>query len=152
MTDSDAANVEKPWRRPATPTEPQVVIPRMCPRHERDVTRRLRLTQNDPWMATLTVVQILLFTWTTADVRFHRRTEGDLKNMSLILAEMGCMACVHGDGFTKAIGLIRDRGLGHAAAVSQNEVADELWPIQRRIDAMDAIVRPGGEHGEAQKD
>jgi hypothetical protein len=141
-SDEMTENASTPWRRPQDEPQPQVMVQRFCTKHERDVVRRLKLQPTDPWQATMTVVQILLFTWTTADPGFHRRTAGDAANMSLVLAEIGCLACYQHDGYVRAIGLIRERGLSHAAAVSRHDAADELWPIHARIAAMGPIVKP----------
>lgn len=134
MTDREGSNQAEPAG--ITGQKP-VMIPNLCQKHQRDLVRKLHMSDRDPWRVAMTVTQIMLFTWTTADVGFHRRTEGHTANFNIVLAEIGCLACRSHDGFARAIRLIRERGMSHAAAVSRNEIVDELWPIQARIDAME---------------
>jgi hypothetical protein len=115
-----------------------VVSPPLCQWHQHDlVVHRLKIPESGPWVVAFVTMQILLFTWVTSDVRVYRRTRGELADMSLVLAELGCLACYDGEGYDRATILLR-RDASLAAKVAQGKATDPDWPIQARFDAVAA--------------
>ena len=107
---------------------PAVHIQNLCPRHRHDlIVRRLRIKPNEPWLVVEVTAQILLFQRAAASPKIHARTEGDAENLSLVLAELGCLACWDRDGYNRAVLLLR-KGVDHAAAVARMEREDPIWP------------------------
>jgi hypothetical protein len=98
-----------------------VMVPKFCEYHQHDlVVRRLKLSESDAWMVSMLTVQILCFTWATADPRINARLpkeSSEPSDLSLILAEVGCLACFDGEGYDRAAMLVR-RGLPHAVDVA----------------------------------
>lgn len=115
------------------PPDDAVMIPDLCERHLSDlVRRRLRMHDHEPWRAAVVVAQLLLFTWTTGDRRFLARTEERTENFSLVLAEIGCLACFDRAAYGRVCRLMRKLGVDGAARVAQQKASDPDWPIEAR--------------------
>lgn len=117
-------------------TEGTVCVPALCVKHQRVVIDRLRIPKHGPWNAALMIVNLLLFGRVIADDRITERI-GDAEGVefastaSLVLAEIGCLACFQGDAVYQAIKLIKRKGLKHAADVSRGEIAHPFWHPKR---------------------
>lgn len=108
--------------------KPAILVETLCDKHRRDLlVRRLKVPESGPWMATELTVQLLLVGRIMGMPSIVKRAEGDGRNLPLIIAEIGCLACFDRRGYTMAAELIRDRGLDVAAKVAQREVTDPLW-------------------------
>jgi hypothetical protein len=114
---------------------PEVVIPQMCQRHQRELFRKLKLGGQDTWRASLILCQILLFGWVQTDRRVYLRTAGNIEDMTAVLAEIGCLACFDRDGFSRAARMMKEDE-HHAAQVSMGKEEDPHWPIKDRIAAL----------------
>lgn len=109
--------------------QPQVVIPQMCERHRYDfLARRMKLGPDDLRLAIEVTVQLLLFRIVAADSRILARSEGDANNLSLVLGELGCMACFDPKAYRLAYRCCQ-KGLEHAALVANGKIADEGFPL-----------------------
>lgn len=111
-----------------TPERPQVVVPELCKKHQRDlIVRRLKVPESGPWQGTLAAAQLLLFNRAAADPRIVARAEQSTENLTLVLAEVGCLACYLPEWYRRSITVLR-RGLGHAIAVAYGKDEDPEWP------------------------
>lgn len=115
------------------PKNPLVVLPELCFRCQRRIVKRCHLNPWDPWRAHIVVAQLLLFTWVASEDGIHTRSEGDSNNLSLILAELGCLGCARRPLFGDAILPLLAKGLSHAADVQKGKVRDELYPVWDRV-------------------
>ena len=115
------------------PTRPRIYIKNICKKHQEILLiNKLHLTAKDPYMATQFIAELLLFQGSLmGDSRVHKRTGGDMGQMNLVLAEIGCLACFDRDLFKRVVGVMR-KGLTHAAQVSQGKANDRefgfIWP------------------------
>lgn len=114
--------------------KPEVVVNRFCERHESDILHhRLKVPESGPWVATLVTMQLLMLNWLMTDKRIYARSEnGRVEDLTLVLAEVGCMACYDNDGYNRALSLFRVGGLDYAARVAQGKASDRRWPIDER--------------------
>lgn len=105
-------------------TNPQVMLPPICDRHDHDlIVRQLKLRPSDPWRVYHVVAQLLLFNRVVAEDGIAKRAEGDASNLTLVLAELGCLACARPALYRRVV-LVCRKGLEHAAAVSRGERTD----------------------------
>lgn len=113
------------------------MIPELCQQHRRDLVVRLDIPETGPWLATMVTGQILLFqTAARSDVIWQRCSkvagtdQRDANDLSLVLAEIGCLACYRPDWFDMVIRLIDTEGLHFAAQVAQAKKShpDFPWP------------------------
>lgn len=117
-----------------------IVPPSFCEWHKSDLIRmRLKIPDTGPWMVALITAQILMFTWSTTEKSVNDRlgSDGEPADLTLILNEIGCLACAFGDGFDRATILIRG-DISHAAKVAQGRAKDPVWPIDQRVEALKA--------------
>lgn len=109
--------------------QPQVVVPQMCERHRYDfLARRMKLGPDDMRLAIEVTVQLLLFRIVVADDRIVARTRGHAEDISLVLGEIGCMACWDWRAYRLAYRCCQ-KGLEHAALVANGKLADEGFPL-----------------------
>jgi hypothetical protein len=107
------------------PKKEFTAVPPLCAQHTSVLIHRvLMLKPEDPWQSALVICNILLFQAAMADQRVHDRTEGDMANMSLVLAELGPLCCALRTGILDRIFGVMRKGLTHAALVTQRKVAD----------------------------
>jgi hypothetical protein len=128
---------------PATP-KPTTMLPLMCEKHRRDLlVNRLKLGPTSSWLAHELTAQILLFQWLAGDKRIWARANGNAENLSLVLAEIGCMACWDRAAYGRVYRLLQKVGLTIAAKIAQGKLVHDDWPIMDRArDGADAI-EPG---------
>jgi hypothetical protein len=108
---------------------PQVVVPVTCERHRYDfLARRMKIGTDQPRLAIEVTLQLLLFRIVVADPRVTGRTEGKADNLSLVLGEIGCMACFDRQAYRLAYRCCQ-KGLEHAALVANGKLADEGFPL-----------------------
>lgn len=81
------------------------------------------------WMSHEIVAQMLMVQLATGDERLHKRTEGDAGNISLVLAELGCLCCWSPDYYARMLRIMK-QGFHHAAQVSQNKAEDPDSPFR----------------------
>lgn len=109
-------------------------LPQMCARHQRAVVERLLIPPSGPWQMTIVAVNLACFRATTFDERFLKRTEGDPASFSVVLAEMGCLACLQGRAFQTALEIAKHDGewmpLFEAAF---GKKAHPMWPAKWTI-------------------
>lgn len=108
--------------------KPLVELPLMCAKHDRRVVDRLQLTEDGPWRVALITMQMLLFRAAICDERIAKRSEGDTRNLTLILAELGCPACDRPDDFHRAMHVMR-KGLDYATRVAKGDVFDAYFGV-----------------------
>jgi hypothetical protein len=115
--------------------KPTVVVPVTCERHRYDfLVRRMHIGPEDPRLAAEVTLQLLLFRLTVADPRIVARAGGDSYNLSLVLAELGCMAC-WSQAYYRLAYRCCQKGIEHAAAVARGEVAERGFPPPNEPDA-----------------
>lgn len=107
---------------------PLVEIPQVCREHQRKMCERLRIGPDDPWLASLVTLQLLLFRAAMHDEGITKRVGGDTESISLVLAELGCLACARHDDFRRALIVMRKGGM-YAAQVARGEVYDADFGI-----------------------
>lgn len=104
-------------------------IQRLCARHEHElVVHRLQIPEDGPWLVAVVTAQILLFQWASADDAIWKRAERDAANLTLVLAEIGCLACRYVPGFDAAVRVLQ-KGIDHAAMVAQGKASDPEWTV-----------------------
>jgi hypothetical protein len=110
-----------------------IVVPLMCKRHQHDlVVRRLKLAPDDAWQGAYLTAQLLLFQWATGDKRIMARTAGETDSLSLVLNEIGCLACWDHDAYGRVYRLMRKLGPMICAKIARQELMHDDWPIQQR--------------------
>jgi hypothetical protein len=115
--------------RRVTDEQPQIVVPVTCEKHRYDLlVTRLHLGPNDPRLVQEVTLQILLFRQLAADPRIAARctqTDGkaEAKDLSLVLGELGCMACYEPRYYRRACAVI-EKGFPHASLVARGFAAD----------------------------
>lgn len=124
--------VAAPEHRAEKEPNPVVELPQICREHQRKMVTRLNLGPDDPWLANLVTLQILLFRATMYDDGITKRVGGDATAISLVLAELGCLACARHDGFLRAITVMR-KGGAYAAQVARGEVYDPDFGIPANV-------------------
>jgi hypothetical protein len=108
--------------------KPTVVVPITCERHRYDfLVRRMHIGPNDPRIAAEVTLSLLLFRLTVSDPRIVARADGDSYNLSLVLAELGCMACWSQEYYRRAYRCCQ-KGIEHAAAVARGDKAEQGFP------------------------
>lgn len=80
-------------------SEPRIVIPDMCQKHQSLLVHQARYAEHEPWRALIIMAQIALFQAATADPQLHERTEGDMNRVG----EIGCLACFKPDAFGEIV-------------------------------------------------
>ena len=101
-------------------------VPDMCRAHQAELVQRLRIPESGPWRVAIIVTQIRLFQTATACDRVWQRCgltesgERDVADLSLVLAEIGCLACFDRSAFQETVDLIRTHGLSHVAQLSHD--------------------------------
>lgn len=108
--------------------KPLVELPLMCRKHDARVIHRLRIPESGPWRVALITMQMLLFRAALCDERIAKRAESEVKNMTLILAEIGCPACDRPHDFNRAMTVLR-KGLEYAGRVAKGDVFDAYFGI-----------------------
>lgn len=104
---------------------PNITVQQMCERHRYALLHDyLDLGPGDAWMAREVGALILLFQGASADDRIWKRAEGKAENLSLVLGEIGCLACWDSALFGR-VARVAQKGLAHCAAVTQGRIADE---------------------------
>jgi hypothetical protein len=111
-----------------THDRPRVEI--LCRRHEHElIVHDLEIPESGPWKPAMLYAQMLLFSKVAGDPRVVARIDGDDHNLSLVLAEIGCMACFAPDVYERAVRVLR-KGLSHAARVVVGSPGSGLDPGQ----------------------
>lgn len=112
------------------PKRPTVVVPAFCERHRRDlVVRRLKLTPTDAWREHESTGQLLMLKGLLAhDHVLHARSEGTTENLTMVLAEIGCLACWRPRMYQRVYRVLL-KGLNHAKAIISGDVADPEFPL-----------------------
>lgn len=105
---------------------PPIMMPKQCHRHNVEAIGALGIPETGPWRAGLVVTGLLMFQWATTEKSVWDRADGKSENLSLVLAELGCLACAFPDGW-KALIKVLIRGLTHAAHVSQGKLKNPDW-------------------------
>lgn len=113
----------------------QVMIPDLCYVHTYDLVRtQLKLSPDDPWRVYVACSQVLLFQGASADARVWDRAGGSVENLSLVLAEIGCLACWDVSLYLRVVKLAK-KGLEHMSAVSQGKIADEGFDMTKKAES-----------------
>jgi len=104
-------------------------VPQLCSRclHELVVVE-LEIKESSPWKAAIVVANILLFQQASNEPSIWRRAEQQVENLSLILAEIGCLGCAFDRKPWERVVRIMKRGISHASKVSRGEIADPDHP------------------------
>jgi hypothetical protein len=109
--------------------QPQIAVPVTCEKHRYDfLVTRLHLGPDDPRLVQEVTLQILLFRQLAADPRIAARCtqtagKAEAKDLSLVLAELGCMACYEPRYYRRACAVIQ-KGFPHASLVARGLAAD----------------------------
>lgn len=107
----------------------RVEAPVTCERHRYDfLVTRLHLGPDDPRLVQEVTLQILLFRQLAGDPRTTARCtqtagKAESKDLSLVLAELGCMACYEPRYYRRACAVIQ-KGFPHASLVARGLAAD----------------------------
>lgn len=106
----------------------QVQVPQLCQSHQVHLVTRLRLGPDDPWRAAMVVNALLMFQRASQDNSIHARTGGDIGQLSLVLAEIGCLACRYPEDFSSALSFQHEADGKRVADVIHARVSDPRWP------------------------
>lgn len=111
------------------PAQP-IQIPTLCERHRHDlIVRRLKIREDEPWLATEVTAQLLLFGRAAADPRITAIAQGTTEGLRIAIGGIRCLACFDPEGYRRAVRLLR-KGLPHAAKVARGEARDPDWPTE----------------------
>lgn len=124
-----------------------IVVPQMCEQHQAALVAKLRFTPTDPWQMAIMVAQIMLFqnasnkewVWQRCSLLPDGKRDG--KDLSLVLAEIGCLACLDTDAFRRLSNIMLKRGVRYAAQLSRGEIEDAYWGLN----LARANAKEGGE-------
>lgn len=109
-------------------------IPELCKMHQAKVVHGLGLKPEDSWQMTLMAVQLAAFRATTFDERFLKRTEGKAENFSVVLGELGCLACWQPEAYRQAMAILRhDHDWKPLFAAAFGKERHPLWPSKWTI-------------------
>lgn len=117
----------------------QTVIPTLCERHRAELVHGLAIPESGPWQTAIIVASILLFQASTADDRVWQRCtllengDRDANDLSLVLAEIGCLACFKPESFGQLLGIMQKHGITYAAELSRGTRVDPEWPTSKLI-------------------
>jgi hypothetical protein len=107
---------------------PLVRMPDLCYRHQYDlVRRRLHLEETDPWRAAIIEAQMLLLQAALVHPSVQARSEGNPLNLSIVLAEIGCLACFLPQDYRTAVVLIKDPNVKTGDLIYRR-AKDPRWP------------------------
>lgn len=101
--------------------QPMTVLPAFCYPCQYGIVHGAGFKESDPWQALVVVVQLGVFQAATADERVWQRcspTEGgdrDVADLSLVLAEIGCLGCFKPKTRDALIERVRTEGLSAVA-------------------------------------
>ena len=115
-----------------------IVLPSLCEAHQALILHNLRMGPTEPWKAALVVANLMLFQITSAgDVMWQRakREDGETPtsaDVSLVLAEMGCLACFSHKNLERVLTIFRKHGLQGAAKISQGQLESPHWPYFKK--------------------
>jgi hypothetical protein len=118
--------------------ESAIVIPDMCNLHQSTIVHGLRLRQRDPWKVAIVIANMMLFQAASAgDVIWKRAANADgsepsPKDVSLVLAEIGCLGCLDNRNFQRVFTILRKYGLSDAAKISRGELDSPFWPYFKK--------------------
>lgn len=128
--------VEQPMPPAVRRETPVIQIPALCANHQHElVVHRLQIPESGPWVLAMIIMDVLLFQWATKDPGIWKRADGEVADLTLVLAEIGCLACRYPDGFGAAVRVLQ-KGIDHAAAVSQARATDPDWPVLTATDVQ----------------
>jgi hypothetical protein len=74
------------------------------------------------------VNQLLMFQRSTHDDAIHQRAGGDTNALSLVLAEIGCLACRYEEDFELALTLQLEEDGKHVADIIYARATNAKWP------------------------
>lgn len=109
-------------------TAPRVEVPPLCSKHQRRVVTRLAVGPEGPWRAALLVTNMLLFQRASQDIMVHKRAGNRVEELSLVLAEIGCLACRYRNDFELALTFQKEESGMHVADVIYARAASTKWP------------------------
>jgi hypothetical protein len=114
--------------------KPIAYLPDLCPKHQRKLVEALKIGPEGPWQSTLAVANIMLFQAAIAgkvvwgrcskDEKGHARTE----DLSLVLAEIGCLACFDSLAWSRIIRLHRKYSSIGISRIIHGKLKDPDWP------------------------
>lgn len=105
---------------------PQVYLPQLCNACQCVVVDRLKLSPLDPWVSAIIIVNLATFQAALNEPRVWQRCgeaeSGGRKteDLSLVLAEIGCLGCFLGDKFQKIVAHAVEHGLSDLAKITQD--------------------------------
>lgn len=109
-------------------------LPQFCRRHALQVIEQLRIPRSGPWQMTLMAANLACFRALTFDPVFLKRTEGDPAAFSLVLAEIGCLACHQPRAIELSIEILReDREWMPLFEAAFGKKAHPRWPAEWTI-------------------
>lgn len=108
-------------------------IPQLCHPHQVEVVKTLRIPPEGPWIGTLMAVNLACFRAVTYDARFKARTEGDPSTFTIVLAEIGCLACAQPRAFRTAVEFLAHEDWMTLFAVAYGRAKHERWPAEWTI-------------------
>lgn len=109
--------------------KPVIHVADLCRYHAHElVVHRLQIPESGPWALAMIVMEILLFQWATKDPAIWKRADGNVADLTLVFAEIGCLACRYPDGFEAAV-RVQLKGIDHAVAVSRGQASDPDWLV-----------------------
>lgn len=113
---------------------PTVVVPQLCQKHQRALIQRLMIPESGPWRVAIITAQIMMFQAAVAnDVVWQRCSaladgQPNSEDLSLVLAEIGCLACFEREGWLRVLRIMGTKGIRYAAQVAQKQIEDADWP------------------------
>ena len=103
-----------------------VFLPDMCRAHQAELVNRLRIPESGPWQSTLVIMNIRLFQAATANPKVWERCsvvddgKRDESDLTLVLAEIGCLACFDRHTYGETLSLMRTKGVSHVAKLTHD--------------------------------
>lgn len=118
------------------PTEPgaagatQISVPPLCDPHQSNLIRwRLRMTESDPWQMAVLTCSMLVWRRAINTPTVWKRAGGEADALSVVLAEIGCLACYDWQAYEDAVDVIRSHGWRFGFDVVMGREVHSLFPI-----------------------
>lgn len=106
-------------------SEVTIAIPQLCREHQLQIVQHLGIGEDGPWRVTIVVMNMLLFQAATENdmvwARCSLLPDGsrDHDDLSLVLAEIGCLACFQPGKLENALRITAQKGLTYIVALTK---------------------------------
>lgn len=108
-------------------TRPLIVLPEFCFKHQRTVVRRLGIGPSGQWAAAMVTANFLMFRALSGEESIAAQAHYKGSELPHVFKALGCLACYRYVLFTKAIELMKRKGIKYASGVAQGKIPNDKW-------------------------